>query len=722
MKIKKALILMFAAFIIFAGAAYADAQINSVTMNPANPTFGQLVTVTIDYCADLYNINQMALAISSQPERTDAVQTGFGQVFVISKKGLDVPVEKPADIATGDIDYLANTENGWMPAPPCTYCIDNAGQSYVKEFIIHIPEKDMYPQCEISQMYLHLVMRNANLRASDWLTVSECSSESLTWTPAVSPADFSISTSVKGVLKMPGDLVLYEINCEYSNGPLSVSAVIPGGGNLEFVECGPGNITGGGVTKPGVGATSGTVSWVFPNRTGMPGPAKGTAYILLKMKNQMASGTIVSMTAQGQMNSNIKSSAANTTVAPVEFSVTKSQSSASLMLNDTVTYTLTYQLENSFGLRAFRNFDNFNLGDTYNNPSVPAGWSSLSNYGSWEITESCSPGDYAIKGSSNAFVYPIMALSGSDAEFCEGEIYAETMIAASYEGADANIVIRQNNKSAAEELKSYSLMLSTDNFIGTNSDGSIGFQRCNGSTCVWPMSVNTQPIYNRQWYSVRIQVPQGSPYTFNAKVWPKGDPEPAGWMISWTDPTPPAGMQCDNGDTWTPGVVQQGGDQYFVNDTYDNFMVFGPATGYITVGLFDTLPAGISYLTSAATPVVITEGLLQWGVGLSNTPASFTWMGVVNSCGSITNQAGLYAPGIGTEYSNSVVLDVPCGSPMPSATPTITITPSAEKTKTVTPTFTPTITYNLTLSLTSTKTRTPTVSATSTPTVTRTPS
>ena len=721
MKIKKALIIILAAFIMLAANVYADAKINSVTMNPANPTFGDEVTVAIDYCADLYLNNQMALAISSQPERTTVGYTGVGQVFVISEKGLDVPTEKPADIATGDIDYLANTENGYISIPPCTDCAGNPGQSYVKEYVIHIPEKDMYPQCNISEMYLHLVMKNANLRDSEWVVAADCSSESLTWTPAVSPADFYISTSVNGVLKMPGDLVLYEINYEYSNGPLSISAVIPGSGNLEFVECGPGTISGGGVTQPAVGSTSGTVGWVFPNRTGVPGPAKGTVYILLKMKTQMTPGTNVSLTAQGQMNASVKAAAASTVVAPVAFSITKSQSSAFLMPYNTVTYTLTYQLEDSLGLRAFRNFDNFNLGDTYNNPSVPAGWSSLSNNGSWEIVETCSPGDYAIKGSSNAFVYPIMALSGSDAEFCEGEIYAETMIAASYEGADANIVIRQNNKSTAEELKSYSLVLSTDDFIGSNSGGNIGFQKCDGLTCSWPLSVNVQPVDNRQWYSVRIQVPQGSPYTFNAKVWLRGDPEPAGWMISWTDPSP-SGFECNNGDTWTPGVVQQGGDQYFVNDTYDNFMVFGPATGSITAGLFDTLPAGISYLTSAATPVIVTGQLMQWAVELSNNPATFTWMGMATSCGNVTNQAGLAVTGSGTEYSNSVVLNVPCLSTTTTFTPTITITPSAEWTKTVTPTFTPTITYNLTLSLTNTRTRTPTVSATSTPTTTRTPS
>ncbi|HPD19250.1 MAG TPA: hypothetical protein PLF61_06270, partial [Candidatus Goldiibacteriota bacterium] len=63
-------------------------RVLSVTMVPPSPNFGQVVTVTLEFCGNQQPA-ELAIAISSYSTRQTA-GTG-GQVFVVSSAGTDVP-------------------------------------------------------------------------------------------------------------------------------------------------------------------------------------------------------------------------------------------------------------------------------------------------------------------------------------------------------------------------------------------------------------------------------------------------------------------------------------------------------------------------------------------------------------------------------------------------------------------------------------------------------
>jgi hypothetical protein len=149
-------------------SVYANARINSVTMVPANPNFGQAITVTIDYCAQLYNDNWMAMAISTSSAFQSAALSGVGQIFVISNRGVDVPVAVPATSPGGRIDWRANTQNGWIASPPCTDCSGNGGQNYTQTYVVHVPPSQYFPGCNNTNLYLLVGMKDANLNEGEW--------------------------------------------------------------------------------------------------------------------------------------------------------------------------------------------------------------------------------------------------------------------------------------------------------------------------------------------------------------------------------------------------------------------------------------------------------------------------------------------------------------------------------------------------------------------------
>jgi hypothetical protein len=170
-------------------------------------------------------------------------------------------------------------------------------------------------------------------------------------------------------------------------------------------------------------------------------------------------------------------------------------------------------------------------------------------------------------------------------------------------------------------------------------------------------------------------------------------------------------------------------------DEYDNLKVFGP-NPVVNARLYDTIPAGISYVSSTnggSNSVLGYPGMVAWTFPgtIYNQTGSYTWTGTVTSCSNIYNQASMHSdnPGAPTN-SNGVTLTVSCGSP--TFTPTVTGTRTATVTRTPTatssstpsstdtPSPTPTRTSTATPSPSPTNTDTPTQTATSTQTVTRT--
>ncbi|MBN2753388.1 MAG: hypothetical protein JXR81_00840 [Candidatus Goldbacteria bacterium] len=710
MKIKKALILILAAFIMLAANIFAEPKINSVTMNPANPFFGDTVTVTIDYCSELYDDCQMALAISSKPEKVNASLSGQGQIFVISEKGVDVATARPAAAPGGDIDYLANTPNGWMASTPCMDCMNEGGQSYVKEFVIHIPDKGMYPECNVSEMYLHLVMKNFALRESDWDIAADCSSESLTWTPAVPPPDMNITMKSEGILRKAGDLVMFNADYSYTNGALSAAIPLPGVGNLELVSYGPVSITGGSVNAPAIGVTSGTITWQFSDITGTIDKKEGKVWVVMKMTADAPVGINYSCAVTGSMAGiSDEMSSTSVMVNPIEErTLTVSTNPANVYNGEMLTYTINYDLSGGIELGAIRTFEDTPLG-TYT-ATPPTGWSFMpynGTNGTWYVEDACNTGNRVIRGDALNTQYPMLLIDDNN-NYCDSIIYSDFKIGfgtAEYMGSDAMIMIRHNGINGIGS-KSYALLVSVD----TAPAGMLQFQRCEES-CSWPAYTNAVDITINKWYTAKISAAKDG--SLSAKVWPKGEPEPVGWSLTWTDPSP---MECDS--LWKPGIGEQSGDSGDTQDSYDNFVAYGK-TAMTSGAIWDTLPsqfdlvsASAGYSVDVTGPVVISwdmtgadsAGNKEIVVRAISTPCemmvsntvNYTYTGVTGGAFTI-NDTYFY-----------------CTTKEPSATSTITITPSVVLTQTSTMTATRTITINPSAVLTMTPTKTSTQTATST--------
>jgi len=511
-------------------------------------------------------------------------------------------------------------------------------------------------------------MRDNNMAESDWDNFSgtDCNAHTTaSWSIPVPTADYSIHKRAEGVLQDAGDLMLYSIDFEYGNGPLSITDQLPYPATGQFIIESAGPLGAYSITNGSIGGAVGpstSITWTLPNRTGMVGKASGTVWVLLRMTSEINSGTNIFNTASGNMNGNVKTTSITTTVGQSVVNLVKSQSSNTLALGAVVTYILEYDISGS-KLVGYQSFDDIPLG---NYSPAPPGWINSGpgiNY--WEILDECGTGDRVLRGDSDPFNYPGLLyddLFGSPTGFCTGIIVTDVMISASYEGADALINIRNNNKPETADSIGYAVVLSVDEFIGDNANGSIGFQRCVGTgpgSCIWPASADPQmDIDTNRWYRVKVEATDD--FSFRAKVWARGNPEPAGWDVTWTDPTPPAGGGCAD-DVWYTGLAQQGGDGgvgSFVHDHYDNFMVYEPRTSVNTI-LEDPIPTGITRLGQSGSPT--STNPLRWNLGtIENEGGSYTWWGEVTTCDPITNMGNITGSGIADVYSNEVILTVSC--------------------------------------------------------------
>ena len=84
----------------------------SVTMVPANPAFGDVVVVTVNYCGQMYQDHRIAIAFSTLAAKSNADLSGNGQVFVVSRAGIDVATSQPAVSPGGEIGWIAQTNPG----------------------------------------------------------------------------------------------------------------------------------------------------------------------------------------------------------------------------------------------------------------------------------------------------------------------------------------------------------------------------------------------------------------------------------------------------------------------------------------------------------------------------------------------------------------------------------------------------------------------------------
>jgi len=700
------LIYFVAAPLIYAGAP----KVLSVTMNPSNPGYGDTVQIEVTVCSNKYTDSYIAVAFSEHVSST-AVGT-YGQVFVVSSDGVDNAKRMPNAEGT-DLGYLfAAIDSG--AAPDCTDCGGElSSRIVVRNYIVKIPEADKFGSCGTEPLYLHLVLKASSLVKSDWEIVSECNSySSSSWTLPVPVQDFTLHQDAEGAFEISGDMILYKIYYEYANGTLTINDVLPGSGNLSFVEAGPASLL---ISSPSAGSTSGTIAWTLPDRTGMPGKGRGVVWFAAELNTNIPAGTVITNTVSGDMPlAGTKNYTRDDTAGTAILNIRKNQDKDLVVLGDTVSYYINYEA-NGYVLKSFREFSD--ASGVYSGGTAPPGWVSIAEagvHGTWTVEDPCGTGGNYITGSS--YQYPSLLLdaescSDSSDQFCEGIIVADVMIntATTFSGADAAVVLRSNGQTGTD-IRAYNLVISIDNFPGY-----FMIEKYSGDSGItWPaggMPSIGPPILG-MWYRVKALVTNGaSDQRIRAKIWERGAPEPTEWDIDYADTSAfTADFDCRGSGTWNdwrPGVVEKSGDYDDTLNSYDNFTVY-EARYLSDVYVEDDIPAGITYSgcsgCSSIAPV-------SWNLGtVSYDSGSMTWFGSVDICGTtVTNQALIGGTGLQDIYSNEVALEALCFSS--TLTPTVTETTGGD-----TPTSTPSKTSTPTMTMT----ENPAVSMTYTPTVSET--
>ncbi len=720
-------------FLSLSSSIYANySSITGVTINPPNPALGQPFNLSIQMCLDEYNTpNELVVAAST----SSAFQNpGInGQVFLLSSLGVDVHSSNPNNASNGYVDFGCHLT---QPTPFVTNCTDCAGSyamSVTESYNLTMPSAaELGSQCGgASTIYLQIGSYSFYFYNTTWTSLynGACGAYETSWALPAPPANsITLSQRAEGELQSVGDLVLYSIDYSYGNGPLTITDSLPGSGNLSLATYGPLSITGGTITAPALGSTSGTITWNFPNSTTTK---QGTVWLLMKMTTAISAGTQVQNTASAASGSNNMNSSAIVTAGQPAVSVQKFESASALTAmagnSATITYYLNYEV-NGDQMKAFRAFDDTALGAYTSLP--PSGWKFIpsgADNGTWTISDFCGTGDRVLWGAAQTNSYPALLLDDpapSNVQICTGLVEADVLInPGSDPGADGLVILRSNGLTGNLNY-SYSLLLSLDT---APANGYISIQKCSAGTCSWYAPETTFPITGNTWYRTKTNMTvSGNDYVFQYKIWQVGQPEPSGYLGIWTDSgaAANASFNCSGTGTyldWRPGVGEQSGVYGNENDEYNNFIAYAPRTA-ANAALFDTVPAGLTYISSS--PIgTNSAGFLTWNLGnISYQSGTYTWWASTNACGqSFTNVAGIGGTGMAPQFSNPVVSGLNCISPTitlttpPSSTPSVTYTISPTTTniltKTATMTYTPVNTAVNTATITVTFTTTPTAAS-----------
>ncbi len=746
------IIQIFIESIIFAGAP----KLLNYTITPPNPGWGDLITIDANFCLGEYTQHNLVLIAVSQ-FNTPKIPSTAGQIFYVYGRPqgnniVGVPWLGP-DATSGDsFGYDLGDGPQWADPKNCTDCGGSQGWTVNKKFTFTMPSADEFPDCNVTSLYILIRTELSYLSKTQWTDFSDaCKSEVIPITIGVPPRDFNIHKRIEGTIaaNTSGDLVLISIDYEYGDGQLRITDVVPSG--LKFLQAGPkASVT----SQPPAGSSGGTIQWDLPDRSGVPGISRGTVWFLCE-SDSLPAGTVINNTAQARLQdapqTPWKQSTASLTVGQVSMTLKKSQSTNQINQGDIITYYLDYEI-NGMQLKFFESFDQFSLGQVFNQSTgPPPRWRFLPygappiTYGTWTIIDPCSTGDNYIKGAAPSNQqYPGMLLDDGDDSspvddydyFCTGMIVTDVKIEqAQYSGSDAQVIIRHNGETSTSLHQSISLILSID-----QDPGYVAFQVINrgSNSPQYParITTNTPGIVGNKWFRVRIFVEQiGNDYRYSAKVWPRGEPEPSSWTLQWTQTGAAISdeWRCDDpssgssqwNKSWRPGVNEQRGDDV-VEDAYDNFTVYRPRFSSGAT-LRDDVPPGVTY--AGCNGGCLPPGAdVNWSIPNGSLAGSYTWWGTVDCSqepNHITNTARIVA-GSQTVYSNVVSLDVLCATNTPTNTPTITNTRTPTNTPTNTPTFTstntPTNTFTPTYTntVTNTRTNTPTNTITNTRTNTQT--
>ncbi|PKL91343.1 MAG: hypothetical protein CVV21_09015 [Candidatus Goldiibacteriota bacterium HGW-Goldbacteria-1] len=659
---KKILCLLALLITLYAPVMAEVSNVTIVSVVPPSPNAGDLVTVnfTYDRTSDVWNQSFFLAAVST----VGTFQSGstLGQTFKVANGIVDIG-------GTGDGAISASSGNGMG---------DGNGASLIASpasYTFHIPDT-----LEGGPYFILIGGKRDFVDSGSALPVSQAN---YPFTVPLPPASASLTKTAEASTVIPGGLVLYTLNYSYVNSnSLTITDMVPPNCTLQQIS--PGG------TSSGTAAGS-ALTWTLPAVTKRKSEK---VWFLVSVDAAAVPGTIINNSADWTLVDTFSASTSgtsnDTTVTVIRpFAFNKSQQPATAQIGDTVTYTLSVSLT-GYSLKSYDTFDS--------NPIT--GFHPVSG-GSWSWMSDGAGSGYLYSPSQGAGSYP-QYLRDTPTDFCDGIVQADIYVGAGgYE--DGLISFRHSNTAPA---LSYGVGIS-----GDHTPGDLYLQKTNPgvagpySPASWHS--NAISVSDSQWYTVKVQVMSlsGNSVGLWAKTWIKGTAEPAAWMLAVTD-------TANATYTQMPGcgyVGFQGHPDNF--NYYDNLKVISGnpiASGAV---IFDTVPAEITYLDGTGALAGVHDAAVYDGVssvvswlypGLQTDRADILmWSGVINSCGQITNTGAIKANDFNPIInSNSVMYDIPCGTP--SITPTIT------PTDTITITVTPTITVTSTMTMTVTLTMTPT--------------
>lgn len=728
---------LFATLFLLPAVVWAQPCVNIIGESTTSPSLGSTMYVTVTV-ADSLNYS----TTDNRPQIMAAIISGTGHSTLNSSCStagqylvVDNNVTGTNHIASGPGQYDqtsgatgVNTAYPTYVEPGLASCAANGSVTAV--WPIYIDSSFL-----ASGSYSFVVVA-----AEDYITCSTApqSSAAFNFTVPFPPPGITLAKIADGSTASANDLVLFRIDYNYVNtGPVTITDTIPANVTL---------VSGSGAISPGGTKSGSTISWVLPSTLS---PQSGEVWFLTRVNSGVASGTVITNTASGSSATagTVTSNVAQVDIGSGGFTLLKSQSASALNNGNTVTYTLNYEVS-GMSLQVFDSYDNIGTGSTASLGCANAWGFDSTNYcyansgGMGGFTmQTDALGNHYIQGCAYSVCdssvtngnFPTLLRGGPAINLCndfmvEGDMKISSGASA---GGDATMIIADNTAVGGVD-DAYMLGISVDcgpgNFFlqknNQSGGGTVSFPKtlCNSS-------IGTT-ITAGVWYTAKVLVTySGGQLMFQAKVWPQGAAEPTAWSLVYTDPAP---LSCtaNGGGSYQMGWQADGTSS---TDYFSNLKLYTPDP-VVNPRLWDTVPAGETYVTSSTLPTSHVGSLLEWDLGGSHPVTTYdltgaiTWSAAV-SCGTPVNVASIMGDGPASQVnSNAVTLTVSgCSTNTPTNTPTNTFTntptPTPTNTATPTPTKTPTNTPTdtATPTPTNTPTNTPTVTPTNTPTNTPTP-
>lgn len=644
--IKRISLLAILLFISISAMA-ATSAVSVVSMTPLNPNPGDMVTIVVSYCAGANDNTFMMLAVS-QFSTIQANNTA-GQTFKVDENGTDQGGTGAGDSSVNG-GHALNDSQGSAHCGTVTFNINipttfSGGGTYY----IVVGARGYYtsPGSIDSQGYLQFTL-------------------------PLPPPSASITKTAENTAELPGDNLLYTINYTVVNSTaFTITDTVPPNCTLVSQSLGG--------TNSGTTAGS-TLTWALGNSTAQ---VTGSVWFIVNIGAGAASSTIHNTAnwTTTEIPAGGASGDAPVTVGQLPFTITKSESEATGVIGDTVTYAFDF----ASGGMSFFSYDTFD--------STIAGFHDNGAGGTWIWNSDGVGGGYLYSPTQSAYPH---YLRNTPTTFCFGEIEGDIYIIHGVND-DGLITFRDGGTPAS---CAYGVGISPDGENGS-ANTALWVQKFCGAAGGYQQAVYAS-ISNNTWYSVRILVTDAgnNEVRIQAREWPRGTAEPATWPLDWTDMSgspAPCGYVGFQGNGTNPNY-------------YDNLKIL-PADQPYPV-LYDTIPSQITYQGGTPASVTVNSapvdngGVVSWNITtqLANTLYHFEWYGIINYCGTVLNKGTFAAQsGFGTVDSNTVSLNVPVCPETATFTPTYTIT----NTYTLTPTLTFTLTATLTPTLTSTLTETP---------------